>query len=121
MIVGTNHPLRAYKVWEDEPYSIVEPYDNTPPNFELILDPSDSMIIGNRFRKGDVVDKVSGNVWDCWVPGTQFKNIRTGCVFLVYEKVSFRKLKNRVIKEKNLSMQEVKPSDQLELSFKVDF
>lgn len=118
--MNVNAPIHCWQVWEDKPFSIVEKYQYVPPNFELIADPSDSMILRNKFRREDIVDRFSGHVWDCWVPGTQFKHARTGKIMEVYIETTKKVINNRwgtktVKTVKTLRWKEVKETDQLVL------
>lgn len=115
IVVGTNHPLKASQIWEEEPFSIVDKYVNVPPTLELICDPSDSMIIGNRFRKEDVINRETAHAWDCWVPGTQFRNVKTGKVFEVYTHTQRIVRGGKITRIKQNKWKEVNSSDQLEL------
>ena len=115
MNVSVKNPIRCWQIWEDEPYSIVEKYVKTPPNLELICDPSDSMVVGNRFRREDVISRETGRVWDNWTPGTKFRHIKTGKVLQIYVKVSYKNIRDKIVEEKILLCKEVKETDQLEL------
>ena len=113
--MNVNSPIRAWQVWEDKPFSIVEDYVKVPPSLELLNDPEDGWIVGNRFRIEDVVDRYTGHIYKCWVPGTRFKNLKTGKIFEVYTHYKNVLRKRGAYKIKQNKWKEIKPSDQLEL------
>ena len=93
------------------------PYNGAGPcvTWELVKDPSDSMIIGGRFSRLDIVDS-RGVIWNCWVPGTRFRNIRSGRVMVVFE-MFIHKLKSNGMPctMRLLRWKEVKRTKQMEM------
>jgi hypothetical protein len=115
MIVGTNHPLKAYQIWKDEPCESIREDNRRNPPWELIVDPSDSMVVGGCFYFEDIRRQYDKIVWDNWTPGTRFRNIHTGTVIEIYEKRSYKYLRDKIIEEKTLLCKQLKQSDQIKL------
>ena len=103
--------IKARSIWDNEPYCPMDSYVPSPPHLELVKDPSDSMILGRRFRMEDIYNRHKGFVWENWTAGTEFLNVRTGKILVIYA----HSLKRGGVR----LMHRYKPTNQLELSFQV--
>ena len=113
-MIGVNSPIKATDPWESGRLIYFDTRSN--PTWELIEDPSDSMIIGGVFGIDDIIETKYRVVHDCWVPGTRFKNLRSGRIMEVYKQVkSALRARGRIYTKVTLRWREVKTSDQLEL------
>ena len=85
------------------------------PPWELVCDPDCSMPIGGCFYQEDIANHDGKAVWSCWLPGTKFRHIATEAIIEVFEKITYKQVRDTIITEVSLRYKITKPSDQLEL------
>lgn len=86
------------------------------PLWELILDPSESMIIGGCFCLEDIARGANNTVWDCWTPGMKFRHQKSKKVLTVYvHKEIIMGRSKRDPRRQVLKFKIDKPTNQLEL------
>ena len=133
MEISLNAPLHATSAWETPPYEYASDDPGCrihPPAWELIADPSDSMLLGGRFHMKEIIQEFPTSetrkrgilVWDCWTPGMRFRNIHTGKAIEIYRKrylVYTSRYKRATVERFNLSLRYLdKPDGQLELDMR---
>ena len=101
--------------WEHDSSLGIREDNRRDPPWELVEDPTDSMIIGGRFYYEDIREQWSKRIWECWSPGMKFQNIKTGKVLEVYEKVTHKQVRDDIVEVRELLCKEIKKSDQLEM------
>ena len=105
--------IRATTPWTYEVSQSTE--SNKPPMWELIVDPSDSMVIGGCFIMDDIREQWSDKVWENWCCGTQFRHLKSGKTLLIYEEKSLRMRGDKIVEVKTLKYKEIKRSKQIPL------
>ena len=98
-------------VYEEE---VREDNRRNPP-WMLVTDPDNTMVIGGCFYQEDIANHDGKVVWSCWLPGTKFQNIHTGEIIEVFEKITYKQVRDTIVTEVSLRYKKTKPSDQLEM------
>ena len=111
--MNTIHATKDF--WEHDSSLGIREDNRRDPPWELIEDPTDSMIIGGRFYYEDIREQWSKRIWECWSPGMKFRNVKTEKVLLVYEKVTHKQVRDKIVEIRELLCKEIKKSDQLEM------
>ena len=112
-----NSVIHASSPWE---YEREVTNETRPPTWELIEDPSDSMIVGGIFTFIEISKEkncgAKGTAWDNWCPGTKFRNIRSGKIVEIYTISKYITRNHRPVLKTTYMYKYVKPSNQLELN-----